>query len=79
MFTDTTTTSVRMLNKVPYLLISFQSVTELQRKNVGTFCEMGGKREAQIVNRNYMYVFYYLLHISALVTSNHQAFKNCLK
>jgi hypothetical protein len=36
----------------PNVLISFQSVTVLQRKNVSTFCEMGGKREAQIVSRN---------------------------
>jgi len=66
MFTDTTTTSVRMLNKVLYVLISFQSVTELQRKNVGTFCEMGGKWEAQIVNRNYMYmcfITYYMFRL----------------
>jgi hypothetical protein len=52
MFTDTTNTSVHMLNKFLYVLISFQSVTELQRKNVGTFCEMDGKREPQIANRN---------------------------
>ena len=30
MFTDTSTTSVRMLDKVLYVLISLQSVTALQ-------------------------------------------------
>jgi hypothetical protein len=52
MFTDTSTTSVRMLDKVLYVLISLQSVTALQPENLSTFCEMYGKREAQIVNRN---------------------------